>query len=352
MSKSPSNRAPDSLYRDAGVDLQGAASVKRRLRSLVEGTLPAGAVGPGLFSGLLPQPDGSYLAATVDGVGTKTRVAGLARHHRGIGVDIVHHCADDLLAVNARPLFFLDYFGSSRLEPALLLEIIEGMAEACRDVGAALLGGETAQMPGTYVAGEYDVVGCMVGRVAPGTLLTGAEVRAGDRVLGLASDGLHTNGYSLARSALLEGGRFSVEDRPVSLGGESVGEALLRPHRHYGPAVAAALAAGGVTAMAHITGGGIEENLARVLPEGKGALINAGSWNVPAIFRLIGEAGGVPEEEMRRVFNMGIGFCLTVRPGAASAARVAAAASGIKAFEIGEIVGGDAVLWRERPASR
>jgi len=341
-----SERTPQNArYRDAGVDLDAAAAVKSRLRALVERTLPAGAVGPGLFSGLLPRPDGSHLAATIDGVGTKTGIAAWTGRYRGLGIDIVHHCADDLLAVNARPLFFLDYFGASRLEPALLLEVVEGMAGACEGVGAALLGGETAQMPGTYAEGEIDIVGCMIGSVAPGALITGRDVEPGDAVIGLASDGLHTNGYSLARRALFESGRFAVDDRLAALGGETLGEALLRPHRHYGAAVDAALAVAGVRAMAHITGGGIEENLARVLPAGAGAAIDAGAWAVPPLFALIAEAGGIAADEMRRVFNMGIGFCLVVPRDAAASALAAARATGVEAWAIGETVVGGGVRW-------
>ncbi len=304
-------------YKQAGVDLASADEALARVKELVAATYTPGVLrGLGAFGGLFELPEGlrrPVLVASTDGVGTKTVVAARQRAFRGIGRDLVDHCVNDILVQGARPLFFLDYVASSRLEPAVTAEVVAGVADACRANGMALLGGEMAEMPGVYVAGELDVVGTIVGVVERAAVVDGSAVREGDVLLGLASGGLQTNGFSLARHVLAD-----HLDEPFE--GGSVADALLAPHRSFLPAVTPLLEAGLVHGMAHITGGGLPGNLPRSLPEGLGAVVERGSWEVPAIFRLIAELGAVGEEEMARVFNLGIGFVLIVPPAAVARA--------------------------------
>lgn len=298
-------------YRSAGVDLDAADAALDGIREAVASTYTPQVVrGLGSFGGLFRAdrlPERPILVATTDGVGTKTRVASALGRWRGIGRDLVNHCVDDVLVQGARPLFFLDYVASSRLDPAVIADLVGGVADACRAAGAPLLGGETAEMPGVYVGGEVDVVGTLIGVVGEDRLLDGGAIRDGDVVLGLASHGLQTNGFSLARHVL--DGRLA---EPLS-DGRSTGEHLLDEHRSFLPAVGPLLDAGLVQGAAHVTGGGIGGNLPRVLPEGLGAVVD-GRWEEPEIFGRIRTLGAVAEDEMRRVFNLGVGFLVVVRP--------------------------------------
>jgi phosphoribosylformylglycinamidine cyclo-ligase len=324
-------------YERAGVDLRAADETMRRIGELVSSTYTPGVLrGMGAFGGLFELPRGPgepVLVASTDGVGTKTMVATALRRLRGIGRDLVNHCVNDILVQGARPLFFLDYVASARLDPGAVAEVVAGVAEACRANGTALLGGETAEMPGVYQAGELDVVGSVVGLVDKADIIDGSVVREGDAVLALASGGLQTNGFSLARRVL--GGRYHEP-----FGDTTIGEALLAPHRSFQDPVRALLELGVVHGMAHVTGGGLPGNVPRVMPEGLGVRVDGGSWPVPAIFDLLAEAGGIAAEEMRRVFNLGVGFVVMVPPGAVERAQRAVPEP---LYRIGEVVAGGGV---------
>jgi phosphoribosylformylglycinamidine cyclo-ligase len=247
--------------------------------------------------------------ASADGVGTKLRVAFMTGGHRTIGRDLVNHCVNDILVQGAEPLFFLDYLATGRLDPDIAVQIVEGLAAACRENGCALLGGETAEMPGFYADGEYDVAGFIVGAVARARLIDGATIAPGDVLIGLPSSGLHTNGYSLARRIAFEAAGLRGDSRVEELG-TTIGEALLVPHRSYLPVIRPLLGSGLIKGMAHITGGGITDNLPRIFPDGVHALIDRRSWEVPPIFRWLQRTGVVPDDDMLRTFNMGIGLII------------------------------------------
>lgn len=337
-------------YRDAGVDIERADAVKDDLGRAVRSTWsPAVRAIPGGFAGVMAWPDGApLLAATMDGVGTKLHVAIEAGRVADAAADLVYHGANDLLAHGARPLAFLDYIAQSRLDPALVRDAVQGLARACLEVGAVLLGGETAEMPDTYLPGVIDVAGCMIGWVEPGAVLDGAAVAPGDAVLGLASAGLHTNGFSLARRVLAASGLTPVDALPGGAG-ETIGDALLAPHRPYGAAVLPLAAAGRLAAIAHVTGGGIAGNLVRVLPAGTRAVIDAGAWPVPALFEWLVRAGEVPVEDARQALNMGLGLVLVVRPSEVDDVRRALAAAGEAVWAVGRIESGERqVVWSER----
>ena len=310
-------RAP--AYRKAGVDLHAGDEVVRRLKPLAAATRVPGVESTlGSFGGFFSFPEvggEDLLIASIDGVGTKMKVARLTGCWEGAGYDIVSHCVDDILVHGALPLFFLDYIGSAHLDVEIVEALGRGMSRACREAGCALLGGETAEMPGVYVEGEVDLVGCIVGAVKRSALLPGGRVRAGDVLIGLASAGLHTNGYSLARRVLLDQGPGA--DAPLGAGPTTIGEALTAPHRMYLPAVRPYLGRAELHGFAHITGGGIPGNLVRILPEGVRAQISRGSWHVPPLFREIQRRGRVADEEMHEVFNMGIAWILIVDPAVA-----------------------------------
>lgn len=328
-----------SRYRDAGVDLDAADAALDGIRASVASTYTADVVrGLGAFGGLFRAtalPDRPVLVATTDGVGTKTRVAAALGRWRGIGRDLVNHCVNDVLVQGARPLFFLDYVASARLEATVVADLVAGVADACRDASAPLLGGETAEMPGVYAPGEVDVVGTLVGVVSEDRLIDGRAVEEGDVVLGLASHGLQTNGYSLARHVLE--GRYA----DTLSDGRTIGEHLLDAHRSFLAAVTPLLDASLVRAAAHVTGGGIGGNLPRVLPEGLGAVVD-GTWNEPEIFTEIRRSGAIDEAEMRRVFNLGIGFLVVVRAGDVDTARRRCPEP---LSTVGRIVTGDGVHW-------
>ncbi|MEJ2667140.1 MAG: phosphoribosylformylglycinamidine cyclo-ligase [Deinococcales bacterium] len=326
-------------YKQAGVDLASADDALARVSELVASTYTVGVLkGLGAFGGLFELPAGvrsPVLVASTDGVGTKTMLAVKRGRLAGIGRDLVNHCVNDILVQWARPLFFLDYVASARLDPAGTAEVVAGVAEACRANGAALLGGEMAEMPGVYVDGELDVVGTVVGLVEKSAIVDGSKVQGGDVVLALGSGGLQTNGFSLARSVL--GGAL---DEPFEDG--AVGDALLAPHRSFLPAVGPLLERGLVRGMAHITGGGLPGNLPRSLPAGLGVRLERGSWPRPKIFDLIGQRGAIDEDEMARVFNLGVGFVVMVAPSAVEDARALCPEA---LHAIGRVVEGEGVRW-------
>ncbi len=299
-------------YKQAGVDIEAGNEVVRRIRALARGTFTPGVLSEiGSFGGLFrlesAHVDDPVLVASADGVGTKLRVAFQAGVHRTIGIDLVNHCVNDILVQGAHPLFFLDYLATGRLEPDVAVQVVEGLSAACRENGCALLGGETAEMPGFYADGEYDVAGFIVGVVARSLLIDGRTIRPGDALIGLPSSGLHTNGYSLARRIAFDIAGLRVDSHVAELG-RTIGSALLEPHRSYLPVIKPLLSSGIIKGMAHITGGGITDNLPRILPEGTGAVIDWSAWKVPPIFQWLQRTGSVPDDDMLRTFNMGIGL--------------------------------------------
>lgn len=332
-------------YRAAGVDREAAQRAKQRIQELVRNaTTELVVANPGGFGGLFRVPNGyasPLLVASADGVGTKLKVASLAGRHTGVGADIVNHCADDILVEGARPLFFLDYIGMGRLEPGIIEQVVEGIAGACRENGCALLGGETAEMPDFYSPGEYDLAGFIVGVVDEQGRPGAHRVRVGDVLVALASDGFHTNGYSLLRRLFFDRLGLGVGDRYPGLDG-TIGEVLLRPHRSYVPHVLPLIEDGAVEAVAHITGGGIPENLDRVVPDGTTAVVDTGSWTPPVEFRTVAEAGNVARDEMFRTFNMGVGMMLVVRPQQAATVTDRISAGGVHAWVAGSIREGTA----------
>jgi len=305
-------------YAESGVNIDAAQRALARAGESLRSTWDERVRSDlGAFGGLYrPAPGEPLLVASVDGVGTKIRIASLMRRYDTIGQDIVNHCVNDILVQGAEPLFFLDYFATSKLEEDVLPAVIEGLAAACRENGCALLAGETAEMPGIYAPGEIDLAGCIVGRVREADLIDGSAIRAGDRIWGLPSSGLHTNGYTLARAALLGKAGLTVQDAPLELGC-SLGEALLAVHRSYLLALRGlweTLGRSAVHGLAHITGGGFYDNVPRIVPAGLTAQVEAAAWPVPPLFRLIAERGDVPLTEMYRVFNMGLGMLVFLPP--------------------------------------
>jgi phosphoribosylformylglycinamidine cyclo-ligase len=306
-------------YRDAGVDIDAADDAKRRIKALARATFNTavltdiGAFGA-MFRLDLARFADPVLVASSDGVGTKIQVARLAGVHDTVGYDLVAHCVNDILVQGASPLFFLDYIALGRMDAARVERLVSGLARACTEFGCPLIGGETAEMPGTYAGDDYDLAGFIVGVVERERALCREAVSEGDLLLGLPSSGLHTNGYSLARRALFDRLGLTVETYRSELG-STVGEALLAPHRCYLAAVEPLLERRKVKALAHITGGGFPGNIPRVLPDGLAASIRTSAWRVPSIFRLIQSAADVAEAEMYRTFNMGIGMVVVVSPG-------------------------------------
>jgi phosphoribosylformylglycinamidine cyclo-ligase len=303
-------------YKRAGVDIEAGNEVVRRIRSLARQTFTRGVLSDiGSFGGLFQLSDGAgenpVLVASADGVGTKLRIAFLTGRHGTIGLDLVNHCVNDILVQGAQPLFFLDYLATGRLDPDVAVEIVEGLAQACRDNGCALLGGETAEMPGFYADGEYDLAGFIVGAVSRERLIDGRTIEPDDVLIGLPSSGLHTNGYSLARQIVFERAKLRVESRVPDLGG-TLGDVLLEPHRSYLPLIRPLLDDRLIKGMAHITGGGITDNLPRILPDGVEAVVDRSAWNVPPVFSWLQRAGDVPDDDMFRTFNMGIGLVVVV----------------------------------------
>lgn len=312
-------------YKQAGVDIDAGAHAIELMRSSVRSTFgPKVLADIGHFGGLYAlesAPDGQVLVASADGVGTKLKLAFALGTHRNAGHDIVNHCINDILACGARPFFFLDYIASGKIVPEQIAEVVTGMAEACQAAGCALLGGETAEMPGMYQDGEYDVAGFIVGGVRRDRLILGKTIEPGDVVLAFPSNGLHTNGYSLARKVLGLDGELAEASRQLnayeSVLGCTLGEALTRPHRSYLAEIVPLLEMERqpIKGMAHITGGGLLDNIPRVLPEGCAVRLDTTTWSVPPIFQLIQERGGIKSGEMARVFNMGLGMVVIVAPG-------------------------------------
>lgn len=339
-------------YKDAGVDIGAQDEALARAKQAIRSSFTPGVLGDvGLFGGLFdPAKMGfgdAILVGSADGVGTKLEVAKRAGVFDGVGRDLVQHCINDILVQGARPLFFMDYVGTGRLDPTVVSELITGCANACRDNGLALLGGETAEMPGLYADGDFDLVGFIVGAVQRDKILDGSRVAPGQKLLGLASSGLHTNGYSLARKVLFEREGLDVDDRPAQLEGASVGEALLAPHRSYLELCWPLLEERRIAGMAHITGGGLIDNLPRVLGSCD-AVIDLDSWERPALFRYLCEAGGIERDESYRAFNMGVGLVLIVDPRDEAAVRASLEARGEAVYALGELVEGTGVVrWKE-----
>jgi phosphoribosylformylglycinamidine cyclo-ligase len=308
--------APGLTYAAAGVDIDAQDRALEGVKRLAKSTFTHGVLSDiGAFGGLYSlepdNPTGQVLIASADGVGTKLRVAQKAGVHDTVGEDLVNHCVNDILVCGARPLFFLDYFATGKLEPDVMVQVVEGLARGCRANGCALLGGETAEMPGFYAPGEYELAGFIVGGSRRDRLLDRESVQPGDALLALPSNGLHTNGYSLARKVFFDILGFDVSTRVVELG-QTVAEALLAVHRSYLPAIGPLLGDGLVKSAAHITGGGIPDNLPRALPARLGAEIWLDTWEEPPLFRLLRRAGRVPEDDMRRTFNLGVGLVAVV----------------------------------------
>ncbi len=330
-------------YKAAGVDIDAGNETVRRIKSIARGTFTPGVLSEiGSFGGLFSLGGGwqdPVLVSSADGVGTKLKVAFMAGVHDTIGQDLVNHCVNDILVQGAVPLFFLDYLATGRLSPDVAEQIVTGLAAACRDNGCALLGGETAEMPGFYADGEYDVAGFIVGAVDRAKLIDGRSLQPGDVLLGLPSVGLHTNGYSLARHIVFATLGLGVDSHVDELG-ETVGAALLRPHRSYLRAMQPLMAAGLVKGMAHITGGGLTDNLPRVLPEGTAAEVTRGSWPVLPLFEWLGRVGGVAQDDQYRTFNMGIGLVVAVAEADAAAAVAHLQTAGEQVHHIGRIVAG------------
>jgi len=337
-------------YGAAGVHLGVADETKRRIAELVRGARTELALGPiGAFGGMVRVPDGyerPVLVLSTDGVGTKLLVAARAGVHDTVGEDLVNHCVNDILVHGARPLAFLDYLATATLEPDVAAAIVAGIARGCRGHDMTLAGGETAELPDLYQPGYYDLAGTIVGVVDEPAALHGDRVRAGDVLIGYASNGLHTNGYTLARRVVFDTLRLDLDDEFPETG-RSVAQVLLDVHRSYAGAVTPILSH--VHALAHITGGGIPGNLVRVLPEGCEAIVDAGSWRWPAVFRVLMRAGKVSLREMRRVFNLGIGMIAVAARDDVEAITAAARSAGIETSLIGEVqAGAHGVRFAER----
>ncbi len=314
MSRSSTVDDPGLSYKSAGVDIEAGEAAIRRIKALVGGTHgPRVLANLGGFGGLFEFPKEDYrqpiLVSSTDGVGTKLKIAFLTGRHDTIGQDLVNHCVNDILTTGALPLFFLDYFATGQLDGDVFEQVVRGLAAACPENGCALIGGETAEMPGFYQPGEYDISGTIVGVVDKAHLLTGRKVKAGDVLVGLPSTGLHTNGYSLARKILLR--EWAIDTYVSELDG-TVGDILLTVHRSYLAVMRPILTESWLHGVAHITGGGIEGNTSRLLPEGRRLVVDWDAWRWPPVFRVIQDKGRVESDDMRRTFNLGIGWVLVV----------------------------------------
>jgi phosphoribosylformylglycinamidine cyclo-ligase len=338
-------KAQSITYADSGVDIERAERAKQRIKYLAHRTFTKGVISEiGGFGGLFAIDKKKFrdpvLVSSVDGVGTKLKVAFMMNLHHTVGADLVNHCVNDIVVQGATPLFFLDYLATGVLDPSVVEKVVEGIAEACRHNNCALIGGETAQMPGFYANGEYDLAGFVLGIVDRPKLITGEEVKVGDVLVGLASNGLHTNGYSLARKLFFEVARYTPETYVNQIKNKA-GNELMRPHKSYWPLLRRLLSTGLVHGMAHITGGGITDNLPRVLPKGTAAVLELGSWPVPPVFTHLQQIGKVPAEEMRRTFNMGMGMVLVVPAAKYKRVEMLIEKCGEKSYLIGRIVRGD-----------
>lgn len=334
-------------YKSAGVDIDAKSGTIPKIIELTRKTFSKNVLGDiGLFGGLYSIKDTilgmeePVLVSSTDGVGTKLKIAFLMNKHDTVGIDIVSHCVNDILVHGAKPLFFMDYLAIGKLEQDIVIKILEGLTEGCRNSNCALIGGETAEMPGFYPNGEYDLAGFISGIVDKVKIIKGQQIRAGDILLGLASSGLHTNGFSLARKILFEIDGYKVSDRLECLG-KTIGEELLTPHKSYAKVILPILDTKPViSGMIHITGGGFYDNISRILPADLSALIDKQSWAIPPIFQLLQKDGNISEEEMYRVFNMGIGMILVVSPNNADYVKNELINHGEAVFEIGKIISG------------
>ncbi|MEA2068770.1 MAG: phosphoribosylformylglycinamidine cyclo-ligase [Verrucomicrobiota bacterium] len=331
-----------SAYAEAGVDIDVMMNSLKRIGKKVKATNTSGVVSElGSFGGLFKSPGKeNLLVSSVDGVGTKLKVANMAGKHNTVGQDLVNHCVNDILVQGARPLFFLDYLGTAALAPKVFEDVVGGFCKACRENGAALLGGETAEMPGLYPKGEYDLVGTIVGTVERKKLITGKKIKKGDVLIGLPSTGLQTNGYSLARKVIFEMAGKKLSDL-VPGTKVTFEKALLAIHKSYLNPVSAVMKKIGIHGMAHITGGGLYDNVPRVLPDNVDAVFDRSTWKTPAIYEFIEEAGKVDHEEMYRVFNMGIGYVLMVAKKDAGQTMKILKANKQRSIIIGEVVQGN-----------
>jgi phosphoribosylformylglycinamidine cyclo-ligase len=326
-------------YARAGVDVDLGNRLKGKIQSLVRqthGPQVLGKIGGfgGLFRANFPGMSEPVLVASIDGVGTKLKIAFALNKHDTVGADLVNHCVNDIAVLGARPLFFLDYIGCGKLEPRVFQQLLHGFSRACRSAGCALLGGETAQMPGIYREGEYDLAGCIIGVVDRCNIIDGGKIRLGDAILGLESTGLHTNGYSLAREILFRKMRLKVTSR-LPRSAKTVGQELLRVHKNYQPLLAK-MPSGMIKGLAHITGGGLIDNLPRILPANRDAIIETKSWRAPRIFQVLKENGQIDAQEMYQIFNMGIGMVAVVSERDAKRAMLM-----LKAKRIGQITTGN-----------
>jgi phosphoribosylformylglycinamidine cyclo-ligase len=333
-------------YRAAGVDLAAAERAKEGIEGLVASTRDSNTLSElGLFGGLYRVPDDvpdPVLVSSADGVGTKLKVAFMADRHDTVGQDLVNHCVNDILVQGARPLFFLDYLASGGMDETVVTAVVGGIAQACRENGCALLGGETAQMPEFYSEDEYDLAGFIVGIVSHEQVLDGSRVRAGDVLIGLESSGLHTNGFTLARKIVFDVMKLAI-DAPFPDIDRSVGDVLLEVHRSYLSALWPLLEDGRLGGLAHITGGGIVGNLPRILGAGLGAVVDTQSWEVPPVFRVLAEAGAIERSEMMRVFNMGVGLILVTSPEKADGVVAALGDGDTRGWIMGEVETGEGV---------
>jgi phosphoribosylformylglycinamidine cyclo-ligase len=332
-------------YSDAGVDIDAATRATDRIKELARRTFnertlsEIGSFG-GMFDGAFPNMAQPVLVASADGVGTKLKIAFATGVHNTVGRDLVNHCVNDILVQGARPLFFLDYVATGKLSPEVVASVVEGVANGCRENGCVLLGGETAEMPGFYREGEYDIAGFIVGVVDRARIIDGKTITPGDVLLALPSAGLHTNGYSLARKLFFDVADFEVDTPLVELG-ISAGEALLAPHVSYLRPLEDLLDRGVIKGLAHITGGGLTDNIPRILPEGTAVKIEKGSWPVLSIFELLRQLGNVSEPEMYRTFNMGVGMVIVSSSDNAEVIRAHFRERGEECYEIGKVITGD-----------
>lgn len=345
MAKTPSPSPTPVTYADAGVDISRANRTKQRIKYLAHKTFTRGVLSEiGGFGGIFAIDKAKYadplLVSSVDGVGTKLKIAFEMDLHSTVGADLVNHCVNDIAVQGAAPLFFMDYLATGTLDSAVAEKVVEGIADACKHNGCALIGGETAEMPGFYPDGEYDLAGFIVGVVDRDRIITGKDVQIGDIILGLSSNGLHTNGYSLARKLLFEVARYSPETYVNEIKNK-VGNELMRTHRSYWPVLKKLTDAQCVVAMAHITGGGITENLPRVLPRGTAAAIELGTWPALPIFEHLQQLGSVPREEMLRTFNMGLGMLLVIPAAKFKKAQSVLERVGEKFYTVGRIIKGE-----------
>ena len=340
-----SNMSESISYADAGVSIDKADEAVAKIKNFAKSTFNArtlteiGSFG-GMFDAKFSEMNQPILVASADGVGTKLKIAFLSEIHNTIGQDLVNHCANDILVQGARPLFFLDYFATGKLAPEVAADVVEGISKACKENNCVLLGGETAEMPGFYADGEYDLAGFIVGIVDREKVIDGKEIKAGDVVLGLPSNGLHTNGYSLARKLLFEVAGYKV-DTKLDETGETIAETLLKPHLSYFKSLAVLIDQKKIKGLAHITGGGLLNNIPRILPENVAVEINRGSWEELPIFGVMQKIGNVENKEMFRAFNMGIGMVVICSPDEADNIKKHFDEIDEKYFEIGRVVSGN-----------